>query len=217
MRAHVSWMGGLGGGGGGGVVTAHNDLWMEELISVLFLSLLNEPEWLWRRLWPLDRDNPWRPHITRNQLVCASALRLGELVHCETGAPLDRILSSASDLAGRTLIYLTQPGDPDICSRSGGRGGRGPILIQDGGDEEVHEEDGVTETQGVHNGLLQEEWPSDSLGLCRGDGLHARIPPQVAQPVHTGMDESMDGCSVRMWSIRYNRTTRGARGGLERV
>lgn len=67
-----------------------------------------------------------------------------------------------------------------------------PSLKYDGEVEEVVEKYGVGEIQGIREGLLQEEWPADTLGHRCSDGLCAGIPPQVTQPVHTGMDEWMD-------------------------
>lgn len=47
----------------------------------------------------------------------------------------------------------------------------------DGVVEEVVEGYTVGETPGVREGLLQEEWPADSLSHCCSDGLCAWICP----------------------------------------
>lgn len=69
--------------------------------------------------------------------------------------------------------------------------GSGPTEY-DGGVEEDFGANSARKNQGVREGLLQEEWPADTLGLCCCDGLCAWVCPQVAQPVHTGMNEWMD-------------------------
>lgn len=51
----------------------------------------------------------------------------------------------------------------------------------------------VVENRRVCEGLLQEEWPADTVSLCCRDGLRAWISPQVTQPIDTGMDGYMGG------------------------
>lgn len=58
--------------------------------------------------------------------------------------------------------------------------------------EEVVRKCSVGESQGICEGLLQEEWSADTLGLRGGDRLCAWIYTPVTQPLHTGMDEWME-------------------------
>lgn len=61
-------------------------------------------------------------------------------------------------------------------------------LNQDGMSAEVIRKYSVSESQGVREGLLQEEWSADTLGLCGSDRLCAWIYTSVIQPLHTGMN-----------------------------
>lgn len=84
---------------------------------------------------------------------------------------------------GFALIRLKTPESSDICQAAGGVGGGGLPGYrlspnQNGKCVQIVEEFGAYETQGVREGLLQEEWAADALGHCRGDGLCARISPQ---------------------------------------
>lgn len=77
----------------------------------------------------------------------------------------------------RILRYLSKP------RGGGGRGGLPAYRLspsQDGKRNEILENFGASEAQGIREGLLQEEWAADALGHCRGDGLRARISSQDA-------------------------------------
>lgn len=105
---------------------------------------------------------------------------------CETGTRVDLFFigcPSASHLVGFALIRLKTPESSDICQAAGGVGGGGLPGYrlspnQNGKCVQIVEEFGAYETQGVREGLLQEEWAADALGHCCGDGLRARISPQ---------------------------------------
>lgn len=96
-------------------------------------------------------------------------------------------------------MYLTGPTTWGGCSGSGGRAGRAPVG-QDGAVEEKAAKR-LVEGQRVHQGILQEERPPDAVRLCRGDGLHSGIPPEVAEPVNTGTDYTAIMSSDAMWSF----------------
>lgn len=70
--------------------------------------------------------------------------------------------------------------------------GYGLDLSQDGNGEEVFQMLGVRESQGVREGLLQEERTADSISLRCCYWLCAWIHAPYIQPLYTGMDEGMD-------------------------
>lgn len=95
------------------------------------------------------------------------------------------------DLERYILTFLTHQ---EIRISAARDGGGGDLLVyrlslnQDGLSAEGIRKYSVSEGQGVREGLLQEEWSADTLGLCGSDRLCAWIYTPVIQPLHTGMN-----------------------------